>query len=227
MPRPDAVARGNGAVEEMSTYLRDLLAKRRAQPRDDLLSHLIAARDGDARLTEDELLSTALLLFFAGHETTVNLIGNAVLALTRHPDQLTSVLAEPPLMANAIEEVLRFDSPVQRTFRVAAEDFELGGARIRAGERVAALIGAANRDPRRFVDPDRLDVRRVDAKHHLSFGGAIHYCIGAPLARLEAEIALRAVLPRLRLPEEEPVWRPNLVFRGLECLPVLISTTKD
>jgi cytochrome P450 len=222
-PQPDAIARGNGAVEEMTTYLRGLLAQRRAQPRADLLSDLLAARDGADRLSEEELLSTSLLLFFAGHETTVNLIGNGVLALLRHPDQLAEVQAEPGLMGNAVEELLRFDSPVQRTFRVATHDVELGGVRLRAGERVAALIGAANRDPRRFVDPDRLDVRRADARHHLSFGGGIHYCVGAPLARLEATIAITALLrryPRIRLVEDRLAWRPNLVFRGLQRLPL-------
>jgi len=221
VPRPDAIARANGAVEEMSTYLRGLLAERRRQPRADLMSDLIAAHDGADRLTEDELLSTSLLLFFAGHETTVNLIGNGLLALLRHPDQLAQLRREPHLIGNAVEELLRFDSPVQRTFRVAVEDVDLGGQRIAAGERVMALIGAANRDPRRFADPDVLDVRRTDAKHHLSFGGGIHYCIGAPLARLECEIALTTLLRRchtLRLDDETVSWRANLIFRGLQRL---------
>jgi cytochrome P450 len=225
-PRPDAVARGNGAAEEMTTYFRGLLARRRAEPREDLLSHLLAARDGADRLSEDELLSTSLLLFFAGHETTVNLIGNGLLALLRHPDQLAAVRGEPHLISNAVEELLRFDSPVQRTFRVADEEVDIGGVHIGAGERVAALIGAANHDPRRFTRPDRLDVRRPDARQHLSFGGGIHYCIGAPLARLEAEIAVASLLrrySRLHLVEDAPAWRPNLIFRGLERLPLSVG----
>jgi cytochrome P450 len=224
VPNPDAIARGNGAVEEMGTYMQALLQARRQHPGDDLLSHLIAARDGSDRLTEDELLATSLLLFFAGHETTVNLVGNGLLALLRRPDQLGAVREEPALIGNAVEELLRFDSPVQRTFRAVAEDLELpGGTCLQQGQRVMALIGAANRDPRRFEHPDRLQVRRVDAKHHLSFGGGIHYCIGAPLARLEAEITLATALrkfPGLHLVDAAPAWRPNLIFRGLQRLPL-------
>lgn len=221
MPSADAIARGNGAVEEMSTYLRGLMAERRKQAHPDVLSDLIAARDGADRLTEPELLSTALLLFFAGHETTVNLIGNGVLALLQHPDQLALLHTQPSLISNTVEELLRFDSPVQRSFRAAAVDIELGGVLIPEGARVMALLGAANRDPRRFAAPDVLDIRRPDAKHHLSFGGGIHYCIGAPLARLEAEIALSSLIdrfPTLSLLEAKPEWRPNLIFRGLNTL---------
>jgi hypothetical protein len=222
-PRPDAIARGNGAVEEMSTYLRGLIAERRRLPRADLLSELIEVRDGGDRLTEDELVATSLLLFFAGHETTVNLIGNGLHALLRHPTQRSILQSEPSLFGSAIDELLRFDSPVQRTFRVTEEAVELSGTRIERGERVMALIGAANRDPRRFSQPDVFDVRRSDAKHHLSFGGGIHYCIGAPLARLEAEIVLRTLLerfPDLHLVEEAVQWRANLIFRGLQRLVV-------
>jgi hypothetical protein len=207
----------------MSTYLRGLIAERRRLPRADLLSELIEVRDGGDRLTEDELVATSLLLFFAGHETTVNLIGNGLHALLRHPTQRSILQSEPSLFGSAIDELLRFDSPVQRTFRVTEEAVELSGTRIERGERVMALIGAANRDPRRFSQPDVFDVRRSDAKHHLSFGGGIHYCIGAPLARLEAEIVLRTLLerfPDLHLVEEAVQWRANLIFRGLQRLVV-------
>jgi cytochrome P450 len=225
--RPDALARGNGAVEEMTTYLSHLVAERRLEPRDDLLSDLIQARDGDDRLSEAELLATALLLFFAGHETTVNLIGNGLLALMRDASQLTLVRNDPRLVGNAVEELLRFDSPVQRSFRSTAEEVVLGGQRIPCGARVMALIGAANRDPRRFVDYDKLDVRRQDAKHHLSFGGGIHYCIGAPLVRLEAELTLTRVLqclPRIAIDDVPVQWRANLIFRGLEHLQVVTGS---
>jgi cytochrome P450 len=223
IPRPDAIARGNGAVEEMSIYLRGLIAERRRQPREDLLSELIAVRDGADRLTEDEMVATALMLFFGGHETTVNLIGNGLLALLRDPAQLSILQSDPALMRGAIDELLRFDSPVQRTFRVAEEPVELGGQHIQPGERVMVLIGAANRDPRRFSAPDVLDVRRADARNHLSLGGGIHYCVGAPLARLETEIALNRLLqrwPSLRLVDERPQWRFNFIFRGLQRLMV-------
>jgi cytochrome P450 len=220
-PNPEAIARGDAAAEEVTAFFREQVAERRAEPREDLLSGLVAARDGADRLGEEELLATCLLLFIAGHETTVNLIGNGTLALLRNPDQLAQLRAEPALIGTAVEELLRFDSPVQRTFRVAEQEVELGGARIARGERVMALLGAANRDPRRFVDPDRLDLRRRDASQHLSFGGGIHYCVGAPLARLEAQLALGTLLrrlPDLRLLEETPAWRPALVFRGLRRL---------
>jgi len=225
-PQPEAIARGNAAVADIMAYFRELIAARTARPLDDLLSSLIAARDGTDRLTEQELLATAALLFFAGHETTVNLIGNGVLALLRHPDQLALLQANPELIDNAVDELLRFDSPVQRTFRMAEHDVELGGVRIARGANVFALLGAANRDPRHFSDPDRLDVRRRNAHQHLSFGGGIHYCVGAPLARLEAQVAMGTLLrrePRLELAEHAPPWRPGFIFRGLQRLPLRLE----
>jgi pimeloyl-[acyl-carrier protein] synthase len=210
-------------VDVIVAYFRDLVAQRRAVPTDDLISDLIAARDGTDRLSEDELLATCALLFFAGHETTVNLIGNGMLALLRNPDQLQLLCTQPELIDNAVEELLRYDSPVQRTFRLAAEDVQFGNQRIRAGEQVMVMLGAANRDPRRFADPDRLDLLRVDAAQHLSFGGGMHYCVGAPLARMEAQVALTTLLqrlPGLRLRDEAPAWRPGLIFRGLRHLPL-------
>jgi cytochrome P450 len=222
-PQPEPIGRANAGAEALGDYFRGLIAERRARPRDDLVSDLIAARDGADRLSEEELLGTVVLLFGAGHETTVNLIGNGALALLTHPEQTERLRAEPVLLPGAIEELLRFDSPVQRTVRTATEDVPVGGRTVRAGERVMALLGAANRDPHRFADPDRLDVARSDAQHHVSFGGGIHYCLGAPLARLEAQIAIGALLRRLpdaRLVDAQPTWRPTLVLRGLTRLPL-------
>jgi pimeloyl-[acyl-carrier protein] synthase len=222
VPRPDIVARSNEAVFGLTEYFRGLVAARRKRPREDLLSALVAAEDEGHRLCEEELLATCVLLFFAGHETTVNLIGNGMLALLRHPDQLARLRADRSLIGSAVEELLRYDGPVQRTGRVVLADVEIGGRAIRRGERVSALPGAANRDPARFADPDRLDVARADT-HHLAFGGGIHYCLGAALARVEAQIAIDTLihrLPNLSLRTDAPAWRENLVLRGLTALPL-------
>jgi pimeloyl-[acyl-carrier protein] synthase len=224
VPRPDVVGRANDAALGLTEYFRGLVAARRKEPRGDLLSALVAAEDEGHRLTEEELLATCVLLFFAGHETTVNLIGNGTLALLRHPDQLARLRADRSLIGSAVEELLRYDGPVQRTGRVALADVEVGGCAIRRGERVSILLGAANRDPARFEDPNRLDVARADAHHHhLAFGGGIHYCLGAALARVEAQIAIGTLvrrLPNLRLQTDAPAWRENIVLRGLTTLPL-------
>jgi cytochrome P450 len=173
-------------------------------------------------LSEAELLATLILLLVAGHETTVNLIGNGVLALLRHPRELARLRAEPALIESAVEEVLRYDGPVQRTARMAAEDVEIGGRTVQAGQIAVALLGAANRDPAHFPDPDRLDITRPDNRH-LAFGWGIHFCLGAPLARLEGQIAigtLAARLPGLRLATDEVEWRETSVLRGLKALPL-------
>ena len=152
----------------------------------------------------------------------MNLIGNGMLALLRHPDQLTRLRADPSLIRSAVEELLRYDGPVQRTGRLALEGVEIGGQRIQAGDSVTAFLGAANRDPAQFADPDRLDIARAD-NHHLAFGGGIHYCVGAPLARLEAQIAIDSLLrrlPGLRLQTDAPAWRQTAVLRGLQALPL-------
>jgi pimeloyl-[acyl-carrier protein] synthase len=196
---------------------------RRNKSSDDLLSGLIAAEEQGDRLSEDELLSTCVLLFFAGHETTVNLIGNGTLALLRNPEQFERLRSNPSLLPNAIEEFLRYDSPVQRTGRTVLEDVEVGGWQLHPGQRVNLLVGAANRDPLQFPDPDRLDVARPNASQHLSFASGIHYCVGAPLARLEAQLAIGALLqrvPSLRLATDTPSWRRTFVLRGLVSLPV-------
>ena len=223
VPDPESVRRGNEAAAGLTAYFRELIHVRRTQPSDDLLTALIAAEEAGDRLTEDELLATCVLLFFAGHETTVNLIGNGTLALLRNPTELERVRREPSLMPGAIEELLRYDSPVQRTGRVVLEDLEMHGRFYSQGQRVNMLIGAANRDPDQFPDPDRLDVSRANANQHLSFAAGIHYCVGAPLARLEAQLAIAALLRRyaeLRMVGERPAWRPTFVLRGLRALEV-------
>ncbi len=223
VPDQDAVQRGNAAAAGLTAYFRDLVGVRRRQPSDDLLTAMIVAEEAGDRLTEDELLATCVLLFFAGHETTVNLIGNGMLALLRNPSEQERLRRDPSLMAGAIEEMLRYDSPVQRTGRVVVEDLELNGRFFRQGQRVNMLIGAANRDPDQFADPDRLDVSRANAHQHLSFAAGIHYCVGAPLARLEAQLAIAALLRRyaeVRIIGERPAWRPTFVLRGLRALEV-------
>ena len=222
----EALARGNEGAEGLTDYFRWLVRERRRQPGSDLLTGLIQAEEAGDRLSQDELLATCVLLFFAGHETTVNLIGNGALALARHPDQLARLRADPSLIVSAVEELLRFDSPVQRTGRDAREAVQLNGRFFAAGERVVLLVGAANRDPRQFADPDRLDIGRPNAAAHLSFAAGIHYCVGAPLARLEAQVALNALLrraPNLRVLTDSPRWRRTFVLRGLSELPVSLG----
>jgi cytochrome P450 len=210
---------------EFVAYLTELFAERRAAPTDDLISALLAARDEEDALSEDEVFGTVVLLIVAGHETTVGLIGNAVLNLLEHPEQLALVREDPELLPASIEEVLRYEGPVERTLnRWAKTDVELGGRTIRRGELVIAIVGAADRDATRFAEAERLDVRREDVRH-LAFGRGPHYCLGAPLARLEAQIALATLfrrLPGLRLavPREELEWRPTPGFRRLVALPV-------
>jgi cytochrome P450 len=216
------------AIEEsvgaFATYVRDLAADRRAWPRGDLLSALVERHGGDA-LSEDELVSTAILLIAAGHETTTNLIANGVLTLLRNPGQLARLRADPALVGSAIEEILRFEPPVQATFRVAGEAMiDYGGAAIEPGHEVMLSIAAGNRDPLVFPAPDTFDVGRTPNRH-LSFALGPHFCIGAPLARLEGRIALSelfARFPGLRLANDStaPSWRAAVAFRGLEQLEV-------
>ena len=221
----DDLERFSAQMGDFVAYLTALFAARRADPRDDLISALLAARDQEDALSESELFGTVVLLIVAGHETTVGLIGNAVVSLLAHPDQLERVQADSSLLSGAIEEVLRYEGPVERTLnRWAATDVELGGRKIRRGELVIAVLNSADRDPARFAEPDRLDVCRADTKH-LAFGRGSHYCLGAPLARLETEIALETLfrrLPGLRLAVEphELVWRAAPTFRRVAALPV-------
>ncbi len=218
----ETLARVQRGLEPLLAYLRGIIAERRREPRDDLISAMIAAQEECSALTDPELLATSNLLLVAGHETTTNLIGNGLLALLRHPDELARLRAEPGLLRGGIEELLRFDSPVQATVRVATQDAELGGKALRRGALVVCGIGAANRDPAAFPEPDRLDVGRAE-NHHLSLGFGPHFCLGAGLARLEAEVAFAALLgrlPGLRLASEAVEFRPNPILRGLRALPV-------
>src|SRR5262245_11569863 len=222
---PEVVERGRRATEAMVGYFRRLIGERRGKPGPDLLSGLIEAEEAGDRLSERELLSTCILLYVAGHETTVNLIGNGLLALLYHPDERRRLQDDPGLLTAAIEEFLRYDGPVQRTGRQAAQDVEIGGVPIPAGSLVLGLLGAANRDPAHFAEPDCLDLRREEPRH-LAFGSGIHYCLGAPLARLEAQVAIGTVLrrfPSLALVVERLTWRPSSTLRGLDALPVVLG----
>ncbi|MET8078492.1 cytochrome P450 [Streptomyces sp. NPDC005303] len=211
------------AVVALLGYFTRLLADKRRDPADDLLSDLIAVRDEGDRLSEDELMSLAFLILFAGYENTVQLIGNAALALFQHPEQLTALRKDPSLLPAGVEEFLRYEGPALLAIRrFPVEDVTIGGVTIPAGETVWVSPSAANRDPARFPDPDRLDLAR-DASGHLSLGHGIHYCLGAPLARAETEIALAALLerfPDLALAEPTPAWRHSLRARGLLTLRV-------
>jgi cytochrome P450 len=212
----------------MVRYFKALLAAKRREPADDLLSALIAARDDEDSLSENELVSMAFLLLVAGHETTVNLIASGMLALLLNPAELARLRAEPALIGAAVEELLRYVNPVNHTtFRCAAEPVEIGGVRINRGDPVIVALSGANRDPARFGDPDRLDLGR-DSAGHLAFGYGIHYCLGAPLARLEAEIAISGLLARfgsigLAVPAASLRWRPSTLIHGLESLPVRLA----
>ena len=219
---PAIVERGNAARRALTGYFRSLVAERRARPSQVLLSTLIAVEEAGDRLTEQELLATCVLLLVAGHETTVSLIGNGLLALLRHPHAMNALRADPSLIGSAVEELLRYDGPVQRVGRIANVAVELGGHTIPAGDLVLSLIGAANRDPAHFPEPDRLDLRRAENRH-LAFGLGIHFCLGAPLARVEGQIAFNALLrrlPGLTLRTAVPQWRESATLRGLRSLPV-------
>jgi cytochrome P450 len=221
---PDKRERGERGVREMSAYFRGIIAEHRKQPKDDILSALLAVEEAGSGLSEDELVASCILLLFAGHETTTNLIGNGMLALLRHPEAQAALGREAAVAASAVEEMLRYDGPTQAMTRIALEDLRLDEATplIRMGDRVFALLNAANRDPRVFADPDRFDVTRGDSRH-LSFGFGVHFCLGAPLARLEGQIAVKALvesLPALALAVDEPDWSDSLVLRGVKALPV-------
>ena len=219
---PEIVERGHALMADMSDYFRDLIAHLRKHPQGSLLDAMIAAEEAGDRLTEEELLANCILLFGAGHETTVNLIGNGTLALLRHPDQAAKLRQNPTLIENAVEECLRHDSPVQMTGRQLKEEVEIDGRRLQVGERVFTLIGSANRDSNQFPDPDRFDIARTDNRH-LAFGHGIHFCLGASLARLEGQLALGTLvrrLPGLKLKTDAPQWRDAFTLRGLQTLPV-------
>ena len=221
---PEEIAQANTGNALAIMYFEQLFELRRRDPGDDLTTQLVQAEEDGSKLTNEEMTANIILLFGAGHETTVNLIGNGLLALHRNPDQLALLKANPSLITNAIEEFLRYDSSVQLTGRTTLEDVEdLGGKRIPKGDTVLCLLGSANRDPAVYPHgPDQLDITRPNVKP-LSFGGGIHFCLGAQLARIEAEIAINTLLrriPSLRLDDaENPEWRPTFVLRGLKRLP--------
>jgi cytochrome P450 len=220
---PELERAANDASGAFDAALRALITERRRRPADDLISHLIAAESAEGKLSEDEMVSTLILLLNAGHEATVHVIGNGVLALLAHAADLSAFVDEARAPA-AVEEVLRFDTPLHMFTRYALEDVELHGGTIRKGEEIGLLLGAANRDPAVYADPAALRLDRREAMH-MSFGGGIHFCIGAPLARLEIAIALKALverLPRLAL-AEPPRFKDVYHFRGLERLLVRIQ----
>jgi cytochrome P450 len=210
------------AAAAFVAYLRDLVAQRRAAPRtDDLVTDLVQASDGSDRLSEDEVVGTCVLLLMAGHEATVNVVGNGLNALLRQRDQWARVVEQGDLVVSCAEEMLRHDSSLQLFERTATQDVVVAGTRVRAGQKIAALLGAANRDPAVFRDPDAFDAARAP-NPHLAFGAGIHFCLGAPLARVEIQSvvsALRSTLPHVKL-AEEPGRRPEFVIRGLQRLDV-------
>jgi cytochrome P450 len=219
---PDRITRVLRTVEDMTAYFRARIREQRAHPREGLVSALMNAEvDGD-RLTEDEVIANCIVTMVGGQETTTNLIGNGLLTLLRHPDELEALRRNLSLVPSAVEELLRYESPSQHTARLAPDDVELGGRLIRKRQAVIAVMAAGNRDPARFPDPDRLDLARPDNRH-LAFGWAAHFCFGAPLARIEGQIAFEAIVRRLRGLSLDPrplVWRANLGLRGLTELRV-------
>src|SRR5438477_4755992 len=218
----EEIEQGNASNLMAQMYFQQLFELRRKQPGDDLTTQLVQAEEAGSKLSNEELTANVILLFGAGHETTVNLIGNGLLALHRNPDQMRRLKDDPSLMANAIEEFLRYDSSVQLTGRTALEDVTVGGTMVAKGEAVLCLLGGANRDPAVYAEPDRLDITRANIRP-ISFGGGIHFCLGAQLARIEAEIAIATLLrrfPNLKFENlDNPDWRPTFVLRGLQRLP--------
>lgn len=222
IPIQERARQATDSARHLRTYLADLFASIRRSPRNDLLSALVAAEELGERLSETELFSNVVGLINASHETTTNLIANTVLLLLRHPDQWSQVVEDPTLVPQAVEEGLRYESPIQMLIRGVCEDIELGNVTLRRGDRLSLLLGSANRDPEVFDDPDRFDIHRAEVKH-VAFGGGPHYCLGAALGRLQGQLAIEAIcrrLPRLRLAVDSVSWRPYPVFRGLRALPV-------
>src|SRR6266566_9327030 len=219
---PDRASRTLKCVEEMTSYFRGAIQRLRHEPSEGLINALMTAEINGDRLTDEEIIANSIVTMVGGQETTTNLIGNGVLALLRHPDQLARLRSDLTLIPSAVEELLRYESPSQHTARIAPQDTELGGKQIRKGQAVIAVMGAGNRDPERFPDPDSLDIARTDNRH-LAFGWASHFCFGAPLARIEGQLVIEAIVSRtsnLALDPGPLVWRENLGLRGLISLPV-------
>jgi pimeloyl-[acyl-carrier protein] synthase len=220
---PDRIPKILRSVQEMTSYFRSAMQEQRLNPQDGLLSAMMAARVDGAMLNEEEIIANLIVTMVGGQETTTNLIGNGTLTLLRNPEVVKRLRADASLMPGAVEELLRYESPSQHTARLAPADVELGGKQIRKRQAVMAVMGAANRDPERFPDPDKLDIERKDNRH-VAFGWAAHFCFGAPLARLEGQIAFGTILnrlPNLALDAAAPLeWRNNMGLRGLTALPV-------
>jgi cytochrome P450 len=222
---PDRVSRVLRTVAEMTRYFRAAIREQKGNPRNGLIQLLVDASEGGSRLSEDEVVANIIVTMVGGQETTTNLIGNGLLTLIRNPAALAQLRDDPRIIEPAVEELLRYESPSQHTARLAPEDLELGGKQIKKRDAVMAVMAAANRDPARFPDPDRLDLTRENNRH-VAFGWAAHFCFGAPLARIEAQVAFATLLrrlPDLALAPEPLVWRHNLGLRGLTALPVLFD----
>ena len=219
---PEVLERARKSANELADYFRGVIEERRREPAEDLISGLITAEEQGQILSEDEMLATAMLLLVAGNETTTNLIGNGTLALLRNPDQLRRLQDDPSLIPTAVEELLRYDGPVQGTGRVSMEDLEIEGRPVKTGQVVFCVLGSANRDPAQFENPDELDITR-QPNEHIAFGDGIHSCLGAPLARAEGQIAFQTLLrrfPNLRLEIDNPQWGGSFILRGLKSLPI-------
>jgi cytochrome P450 len=219
---PESMERASQSLAELTDYLTMLSHSRRQQPQNDLISALVGVVEEGQRLTQEELIANVTILLSAGHETTSHLIGNGLLALLRNPDQMQKLRDHPQLIPSAVEEMMRYDNPVQIAYRSAAADVEIGGKHIRKGQLVNSVLAAGNRDPEHFSEPDRFDISR-DEGRHLGFGLGIHFCIGAPLVRLEAQIAFSTILrrfPELHLATENLEWQEHPIFRGVKSLPL-------
>lgn len=228
---PDKAGLAERSAQDLTEYFTGIIEARRIRPPapEDVtvIDHMMAAEEDGDSLSLAELISNAVLLLFAGHETTTNLLGNGLLALIRHPDQLRRFMDEPELSESAVEELLRYDGPVGSLARSVLEDMEIGGKSLKKGQRVYCMVNAANRDPRQFDDPDGLDIGRPNNRH-IAFGYGIHFCVGAPLARMEGRFALRAMMQRMKeieLGDTPPVWRDSLVLRGMSSLPIRFKPT--
>jgi cytochrome P450 len=219
---PELMEGAARSLNALTTYITKLSDARRRQPREDLLTALVEATENGEQLTQEELVANMIILLSAGHETTINLIGNGLLALLQNPDQLQKLRAQPEWVASAVEEMMRYDNPVQIAYRSAAEDVEIGGKVIRKGQLVNSVLAAGNRDPERFSKPDHFNIAR-DEGRHLGFGLGIHFCLGAPLVRLEAQTAFTTILrrfPKIALASENLEWQEHPIFRGVKSLPV-------